>query len=88
MRRLLAVSDLHVRQPQNRAFVEGMPASEDDWMILGGDLGESEADLRFVFETLAPRFEKLIWVPGNHELWSLDADAPVEIGRASCRERV
>ena len=71
--KLLAVSDLHVRQPQNRAFVEGITAAPTDWLILGGDLGESADDLRFVFETLAPRFAKLIWVPGNHELWSLDA---------------
>ena len=71
--RLLAVSDLHVRQAQNRAFVEGIAAAPEDWLILGGDLGESADDLRFVFQTLAPRFAKLIWVPGNHELWSLDA---------------
>jgi predicted phosphodiesterase len=71
-RKLLAVSDLHVRQPQNRRFIEEMPASKDDWLILGGDLGETEADLRFVFETLAPRFARLIWVPGNHELWTTE----------------
>jgi hypothetical protein len=49
-----------------------MPPSRDDWLILGGDLGETEADLRFVFETLAPRYKRLIWVPGNHELWTTD----------------
>ena len=74
--RLLAVSDLHVRQAQNRAFVEWIPRrdghSNADWLILGGDLGESEEDLRFVVQTLAPHFARLIWVPGNHELWSLD----------------
>jgi 3',5'-cyclic AMP phosphodiesterase CpdA len=70
--RLLAVSDLHVRQAQNRRFVEEMPERKDDWLILGGDLGESEADLRFVLETLAPRFARLVWVPGNHELWTVE----------------
>ncbi|MBX3226409.1 MAG: metallophosphoesterase [Labilithrix sp.] len=74
--RLLAVSDLHVRQPQNRRFVEEMAPSRGDWLILGGDLGESEADLKFVFEALAPRFARLVWVPGNHELWSLDPAEP------------
>ena len=40
--RLLAVSDVHVRQPQNRAFVEGQRPHPDDWLILGGDhLGPS-----------------------------------------------
>lgn len=74
--RLLAISDLHVRQAQNRAFVEAIAPSAEDWLILGGDLGESEDDLRFVFRTLGPRFAKLVWVPGNHELWSLDPHEP------------
>lgn len=69
--RLLAVSDIHVRQPQNRAFVERLRPHPDDWLILGGDLGESEEDLDFVLRTLAPRFARLLWVPGNHELWTL-----------------
>ena len=74
MPRLLAVSDLHVRQPPNRAFVEQLPASPDDWLILGGDVGESEEDLEFVLSTLAPRFARLVWVPGNHELWTMDKE--------------
>jgi hypothetical protein len=72
--RLLAVSDLHVRQAENRRFVEQIAPSKDDWLILGGDLGESAADLELVFETLAPRFARLLWVPGNHELWTVEKD--------------
>jgi 3',5'-cyclic AMP phosphodiesterase CpdA len=70
--RLLAVSDLHVGQLDNRRFVQEIAPAKDDWLILGGDLGESEADLRFVLETLAPRFARLVWVPGNHELWTVE----------------
>lgn len=76
MKRLLAVSDLHVRQPHNRRFVEGLEGSREDWLILAGDLGESPSDLAFVFETLAPRFERLFWVPGNHELWTVEENGP------------
>lgn len=72
MPRLLAISDLHVAQPANRRFVQEMPGDDDAWLILGGDVGESEADLRFVFETLGPRFARLVWVPGNHELWTIE----------------
>ena len=79
-RALLAVSDLHVRQAQNRRFVEEIasarPRRTADWLILGGDLGESEKDLELVFETLAPKFERLVWVPGNHELWTVEKDGP------------
>ncbi len=71
--RLLAVSDVHVRQPQNRAFIDGLRAHPEDWLILAGDMGESEEDLDFILRTLTPRFARLLWVPGNHELWTLSA---------------
>jgi len=68
--KLLAISDLHVRHKANREAVEAMAARPDDWLLLVGDLGDNEKDLRFVFETLGPRFKQLVWVPGNHELWT------------------
>ena len=40
-------------------------------LVLAGDLGESEEHLRFVLDTLGPRFARLVWVPGNHELWTI-----------------
>lgn len=70
--RLLAISDLHVGAPQNRRFVDDLPASPDDWLILAGDLGEREDHLRFVLDALRPRFARLLWVPGNHELWTVE----------------
>ena len=68
--RLLALSDLHVGFGVNRAALLEINAHPDDWLILGGDLGETGEHLRFVFDTLGPRFRRLIWVPGNHELWT------------------
>src|SRR5215471_13127984 len=90
--RLLAVSDLHVRAPGNRAFVEGLPAQPDDWLVLGGDVCEREEDLAFVLDTLGPRFARLMWVPGNHELWtlpgeSLEGEAKYERLVEICRAR-
>ena len=67
--RLLAISDLHVRHRANREAVEALPACPDDWLILAGDLGETVEHCRWVFGTLRERFAKLLWVPGNHELW-------------------
>jgi hypothetical protein len=34
-------------------------------------VGETTAHLRLAFETLRPRFARLLWVPGNHELWTV-----------------
>jgi 3',5'-cyclic AMP phosphodiesterase CpdA len=73
--RLLAVSDLHVGYPENRAYVDGLrPADADDWLIVAGDVGEAVADIGWVLATLANRFSRVIWTPGNHELWTTPGD--------------
>lgn len=77
--RLLAISDLHVGYPENRAFIPELhPADPDDWLIVAGDVGEVFADVGWVLATLANRFARVIWTPGNHELWTLPAD-PVQL---------
>ena len=73
--RLLGLSDLHIGYPVNREAITNITPCPDDWLILGGDIGETPEQLTWVFETLQDRFAKLIWVPGNHELYSLKSDA-------------
>ena len=72
--KLLAISDLHLAQPANRQGLEQLAPRPDDWLILGGDIGETLEQLEFALKTLTPRFAQLLWVPGNHELWSLAAE--------------
>ena len=73
--RLLAVSDLHVGYPENRAYADSLaPGDPGDWLIVAGDVGETFADVGFVLASLASRFAKVIWTPGNHELWTLPSD--------------
>jgi hypothetical protein len=89
--RLLAISDLHVRHKANRAAVEALPACPEDWLILAGDLGETLEQVRWVFRTLKDRFARLLWVPGNHELWwtkdePLRGQAKYDALVACCRE--
>lgn len=69
--KLYALSDLHVGHPDNRRALEEMPAYPDDWLILGGDIGETHEHLELVIRVLGARFARLFWVPGNHELWTL-----------------
>ena len=71
--RLLAISDLHLGDPVNRECFAGIGASPDDWLILAGDVSETEADLALAFGHLRSRFARVIWVPGNHELWTTDS---------------
>ncbi len=75
--KLWALSDLHVRHEENRRTLQALDPHPGDWLILGGDVGETEEHLAFAIDTLAPKFARLFWVPGNHELWT-SPKAPVE----------
>jgi 3',5'-cyclic AMP phosphodiesterase CpdA len=76
---LYAASDLHVRHADNRAVVEAMrPTSDGDWLLVVGDVAEYVAEFRWALELLAGRFAKVVWVPGNHELWTPKRD-PVQL---------
>lgn len=68
--RLLATSDLHVGHRVNRDALEALPTFEDDWLIVAGDVGERPEHLRFALDVLTTRFARVIWTPGNHDLWS------------------
>ncbi|MFE4829743.1 metallophosphoesterase family protein [Streptomyces sp. NPDC056672] len=73
--RLLAVSDLHVAYDENRALVEKLrPFSDDDWLIVAGDVAEKYTDIEWALRLLSDRFAQVIWAPGNHELWTHPQD--------------
>lgn len=70
-----AISDLHVGYADNRTLVEGLrPVCDGDWLIVAGDVGEVYADVEWALSLLAARFERVIWAPGNHELWTPPSD--------------
>ena len=74
--RLLAVSDLHVRYPENRAVVEGLrPAYDGDWLIVAGDVGRARRRRASApWRCCASGSPPCVWVPGNHELWTRSKD--------------
>ncbi|MFE2599322.1 metallophosphoesterase family protein [Streptomyces sp. NPDC059396] len=73
--RLLAVSDLHVVYDENRALVEALrPDSDEDWLIVAGDVAEKYADVEWALRLLSDRFARVVWAPGNHELWTHPQD--------------
>ena len=72
--RCWAISDLHLGYEANRNALETMAYYPDDWLILAGDIGERLSQLEACIQELRPRFSKLIWVPGNHELYTLTND--------------
>jgi 3',5'-cyclic AMP phosphodiesterase CpdA len=45
---------------------------------VAGDVAEKAADIEWALRTLRTRFSTVVWVPGNHELWTLSND-PVQL---------
>ncbi|WP_436534811.1 metallophosphoesterase family protein [Actinoplanes sp. HUAS TT8] len=85
---LYAISDLHVAYQENRDIVDGLrPENEGDWLIVAGDVGEMFADVTWALEVLAGRFARVIWSPGNHELWTPRED-PVQLRGQARYERL
>ncbi len=75
----MAVSDIHVGHNGNKPMTEELfPDSPDDSLILAGDVSEKTDDIRWALKLLRSRFAKVIWIPGNHELWTTAKD-PVQI---------
>jgi 3',5'-cyclic AMP phosphodiesterase CpdA len=73
---LFAIGDLHVTYPENRRVVESLhPLSPADWLIVCGDVSETSADVEAILGLLRERFHTVIWVPGNHELWTTPDDS-------------
>lgn len=72
---MLAVGDLHVTFPENREFVANLrPDSPHDWLLVAGDVAEKTTDIQWALRQLSTRFARVVWVPGNHELWTLGTD--------------
>jgi 3',5'-cyclic AMP phosphodiesterase CpdA len=77
--KLLGLSDLHVAFAENRKIVEDIrPESAGDWLLLAGDVAELSGDIEWALGVLSKRFAKVVWVPGNHELWTHRED-PVQL---------
>jgi len=67
---LWAISDLHLGHAVNRKALGSIAPRPKDWLILAGDIANTEEQLAEAFDVLGRRFARLIWVPGNHELWT------------------
>ena len=69
--RVFAVSDIHIDYEANADWVANLSVSEyqDDVLILAGDVTDTLRKLDWCLNELARRFRKVLFVPGNHDLW-------------------
>ena len=50
------------------------PTVDGDWLIVAGDVADRVVDVEWTLRLLRDRFERVIWAPGNHELWTVPQD--------------
>ncbi|MEM7184495.1 MAG: metallophosphoesterase [Spirochaetota bacterium] len=69
--KIFATSDVHIDYKQNRKWLFQLSPSQysKDILILAGDLTDDLSLLEESFAKLASVFYKVLYVPGNHELW-------------------
>ena len=86
--KLYAISDIHLGFALNRQAFATLSRHSDDWLILGGDVGETTAHLELALRIATERFAKVLWVPGNHDLWSTGVGADAARGEQKYRTLV
>ena len=85
--KLYAISDIHVGYRENLVAIGELPNHPEDWLILCGDVGDTLEQVELALRLLNQKFARLIWVPGNHELWTVPRKSSLR-GVARYRELV
>ena len=69
--RIHALSDIHIDYDENARWIANLSIAEyqDDVLILAGDVTDIPPLFEWCFNLLAKRFYKVLFVPGNHDLW-------------------
>jgi Icc-related predicted phosphoesterase len=69
--RIFAISDLHIDYEENRDWISGLSEQEytDDVLIVAGDICDKNEELIWGFIKLKKKFSRVLFVPGNHDLW-------------------
>jgi 3',5'-cyclic AMP phosphodiesterase CpdA len=71
---LFAISDLHLNYRENRALAETLyPDTADDWLAVAGDIAHGMDDILGFLGAMRGRFARVLFTPGNHDLWSRGA---------------
>ena len=69
--RVFALSDIHVDFDENKKWVKELSEFDyqDDVLILAGDVTDSLKLLEWCLHAFTRRFNAVLYVPGNHDLW-------------------
>lgn len=69
--RVFALSDIHVDYESNARWISSISTADfqDDVLVVAGDVTDTLSLLEWCLTALAIRFRRVLFVPGNHELW-------------------
>ena len=70
--KVYGISDLHADFEENLAWLRELPETEykNDVLCVAGDVSEHMEILEIVWKILVPRFHRVFFVVGNHDLWT------------------
>ena len=65
------MSEIHVDYKINANWIANVSVTDyrDDVLILAGDVTDSLPLFDWCLRTLVARFKRVLFVPGNHDLW-------------------
>lgn len=89
--KVYCISDLHADAEKNQIWVREKCTRKDPIdvftvMILPGDIGTEVDRIASVFDVLTANFDRVCFVPGNHELWRRGIAAGGSATRPELRE--
>lgn len=74
------MSDIHLHRPDNRDAIDELiahvnRAAAPDLLVLAGDVSHRTREVREFLGRIRPSCPRC-WVPGNHDIWVIDAESP------------
>ena len=75
METLYAISDLHVDHKMNFDAITKLRYFPDSGLLIAGDISHDLTKFRHCLDILSKKFSHLFWVPGNHDLWSIESQS-------------
>lgn len=69
--RVFMLSDLHTDYSENMTWVKCLSTTrhKKDVLLVAGDVAEKYDDFVLTMSLLKDRFQRVLFVPGNHDLW-------------------
>lgn len=69
--RVFVISDLHTDYSENLSWVKCLSTSthKNDVLLVAGDVAERYNNFVLTMSLLKERFQRVFYVPGNHDLW-------------------